>query len=179
MTVYQVVAKATKGPSTAYQQQVSSLTLADRSITPPQAFILDLEKYLRTIQTPLATYIIMGNLNEIVGHSLSGISRLTCSFDLVDAMSHFHPIDQEVATYARGTSCLDYIFCSVSLLPSVKQCGIEPFNEHNFSDHQSMFIDFDEASLFRSQAPLMASKNLRRIQSHNLAAKGAYLLINK
>jgi hypothetical protein len=39
-----------------------------------------------------------------------------------------------------------------------------------------MFIDFDEASLFGSQAPLMASNNLCRLQSHNLAAKGAYLL---
>jgi hypothetical protein len=58
----------------------------------------------------------------------------------------------------------------------VKQCGIEPFNEHIFSDHRSLFIDFDKASLFGSQAPLMASKNLRRLQSHNLAAKGAYLL---
>jgi hypothetical protein len=176
VTVYQVVAKTTKGPYTAYQQQVSSLTLADRTISPRQAFILDLDKYLKTIQTPLATYVIMGDLNEIVGHSLSGFSRLTRTFDLVDVMSHFHPIEQEVATYARGTSCLDYIFCSVSLLPSLKQCGIEPFNEHIFSDDQSLFINFDEASLFGSQAPLMASKNLRRLQSHNLAAKGAYLL---
>jgi hypothetical protein len=176
VTVYQVVNKVTTGPYTAYQQQASSLTLADRSITPRQAFILDLEKYLRTIQTQLATYVIMGDLNEIVGHSLSGFSRLTRSFDLVDVMPHFHPIEQEVATYARGTSRLDYIFCSVSLLPSVRQCGIEPFNEHIFSDHRSMFIDFDEASLFGSQAPIMASKNLCRLQSHNLAAKGAYLL---
>jgi hypothetical protein len=121
VTVYQVVAKATKGPYTAYQQQVSSLTLDDRNISPRQAFILDLDKYLKTFQTPLATYVIMGDLNEIVGHSLSGFSKLTRSFDLADAMSHFHPIEHEVATYAQGTSRLDYIFCSVSLLPSVKK----------------------------------------------------------
>jgi exonuclease III len=147
VSVYQVVDKAGNRPFTAHQQQVSSLLLADRTISPRIAFIQDLFGYFRSIQSPTSTFIVMGDLNEIVGHALSGFSKLTREFDLVDIMPHFHPIDKEVATYSRGRNRLDYIFCSQSLLTSVRSCGIEPFNEHIFSDHRSLFVDWDVKTL--------------------------------
>ena len=120
----------------------------------------------------------MGDLNEVVGldpHG-AGFSKLTSEFDLVDVMAHFHPIKNEVATYARGTKRLDYIVCTPNLLSAVTSCGIEPFKEHILSDHRGLFIDWDETLLFGSTINPMAPKACRRLQSTNLIAKGNYIL---
>jgi hypothetical protein len=54
VTVYQVVAQATPGPFTAYQQQLSTFQLADQITAPREAFIVNLLKYLKDFQTPTA-----------------------------------------------------------------------------------------------------------------------------
>jgi exonuclease III len=176
VTVYQVVNKPTMGPFTSYQQQVSSLHLADRIITPRKAFCSDLTAYLRTLKSPNYSIVLMGDMNEVVGLELGGLSQLIGEFGLVDVISHHHSINNEVATYSRGTKRLDYVFCTANLVPAVVSCGIAPFNEHICSDHRSIFVDWDEASIFGSAAPLLASKSTRRLQSRNLVAKGNYLL---
>ena len=153
ITVYQVVDKTTKGPFTVYQQQFASLALADRTIEPRKAFIMDLCNHMHTLQTATSEFVIMGDLNEVVGLISSGFIKVTNKFDLVDVMAHYHPIQNEVATYSRGSARLDYILCTSNLLSAVTHCGIEPFNEHIFSDHRSLFVDWDEARLFGSQAP--------------------------
>jgi hypothetical protein len=104
ISVYQVVANSGTGLFTAHQQQVSSLRLEDRTLLPSPGFIQDLFAFLKSLQNPLAKIVIMGDLNEIVGHSLSSISKLTSEFELVDVMAHFHPLDKEVVTYARGST---------------------------------------------------------------------------
>jgi hypothetical protein len=111
ITVYQLVDKAVTGPFTSYQQQLSSLILHDRTQTPRQALIADFRKYLTTLTTGNYALVVMGDLNEVVGLQLSGFGRIVNDFELVNVMSHYHPIEQEVTTYARGTTRLDYIFC--------------------------------------------------------------------
>ena len=176
ITIYQVVDSSTTGPFTAYQQQVSSLKLADRTITPRNAFIADFASYLRTLKSPDSAFIIMGDFNEVVGMNSAGFSKITAEFDLVDIMSHFHPIANEVPTYARGTKRLDYVFCTSNVLSSVTSCGIEPFNQNILSDHRGLFVDWDEASLFGTATSPMAPKSVRKLQSHRLQAKGNYIL---
>ena len=176
ITVYQVVDHDTAGPYTVYQQQLSLLKLADRLDKPRRAFIVDLSKYVDSLATPDTEIILMGDLNEVVGFDGSGFSKITSDHDLVDIMAHFHPIADEVATYARGTKRLDYIFCTPNLLPAILHSGVEPFNEHIPSDHRSLFVDWDEKALFGSKTAPMAAKNARRLQSANLQAKGNYIL---
>ena len=133
LTVYQVVDKASTGPYTVYQQQLASLQLINRSITPCVAFLADLTKHLHQLRKhPESEIILMGDINEVVGHDASGFAQITRTFDLVDIMAHFHSLDNEVPTYACGTSCLDYVFCSSTLLPAVQSCGVQPFNTHIF-----------------------------------------------
>lgn len=62
VTVYQVVDNANTGPFTAYQQQASSLRLAERTLNPRQAFIADLASYLRKLQSAEAEFIVMGRI---------------------------------------------------------------------------------------------------------------------
>jgi hypothetical protein len=176
VTVYQVVKTPTIGPFTAYQQQVASLRLSNRSQSLRQAFISDLSQYLRELHTPTSEFVMMGDLNEVVGLERSGFQKITNEFDLVDILAHYHSIESEVPTYARGNTRLDYVFCSQNILPSVKRCGFLPFNEHVFSDHRGFFVDWNESELFGSESPAMAAKTYRRLQSNNIQAKGGYLL---
>ena len=77
LTVYQVVAKATTGPYTAYQQQLTALRLANRDVPPRQAFITDLDKYLEVLtREPESQLVLMGNLNEALAITLRGLPRL-------------------------------------------------------------------------------------------------------
>jgi endonuclease/exonuclease/phosphatase family metal-dependent hydrolase len=95
----------------------------------------------------------MGDFNEVVGTSMSGFAKITSEFQLVDVIGHFHSVRNEVSTHARGPNRLDYVFCSQSLLPAVVACGAEPFNQHIFSDHRALFVDWDEVLLFSAQTP--------------------------
>ena len=175
VTVYQVIHKETSGPYTAYQQQLQSLRLADRDSTPRRALLVDMEKYLTTLKGPTAVFVIMGDFNEIVGKDPSGFAKITSKFDLVDIHRHFHSVKYEVPTYARGTDRIDFVFCSSEILSAVAACGVEPFNQHIFSDHRAFFVDWHESNLFGSVAPTVVSHPQRRLQSKCLASRTKYI----
>ena len=175
ITVYQVVNKETKGPFTAYQQQLTALKLANRDLQPRPAFILDLDKYLTSITTPNSQFVVMGDFNEVVGVNSSGFAKITSKFSLVDVHCHFHSIEQEVPTYARGKDRIDFIFCSQNLLPAVVACGVEPFNQHVFSDHRALFVDWDDKKLFGSLLPPMLAHPQRRLQSKSIPSRVQYI----
>jgi exonuclease III len=92
ITVYQVVAKDFSGPYTAFQQQLQCLRLADRDIPPRRAFLIDFEKYIKSLQTPSSQFVVMGDFNEVVGTSMSGFAKITSEFRLVDVLGHFHSV---------------------------------------------------------------------------------------
>ena len=91
-------------------------------------------------------------------------------------MAHHHPMKYEVATYSRGLKRIDFILCTSNLIPAVKFCGVEPFNKHIFSDHWSMFVDWNEDILVGSKAPTMLNKSFGRLQFTKLKAKGEYII---
>ena len=175
VTVYQVVANSSSGPYTAYQQQASSLRVAGRDPNPKKAFLDDIIDYLKTLRLDDYALVVMGDLNEVVGHR-PGFNKVTSEFDLVDVMTHRHPIQNEVPTYSRGTKRLDYIFCTQNIVEAVVSCGIEPFNKHIFSDHRGLYVDWDESALFGTAAPAMTNKQSRRLQSSDARAKENYIL---
>jgi exonuclease III len=175
ITVYQDVHKPTGGPYTAYQQQRASLLLDDRDLLPRQAFLMDFDKYLHSLDKTESQFVVMGDFNEVVGRNASGFAKITTSFQLVDVLSHFHSVQTEVPTYARGSERLDYVFCSVELLPAVAHCGAEPFNQHIFSDHRALFIDWHEDILFGSKCPLLVSHAQRRFLSKHRPSVTKYI----
>ena len=89
----------------------------------------------------------MGDFNEVVGMDASGFAKITTTFNLVDIQCHFHTLKDDVHTYASGSTRLDYIFCCSPLINAVRACGVELFNQHIFSDHQAIFVDWDELVL--------------------------------
>ena len=79
-------------------------------------------------------------------------------------MAHFHGLENEVSTYSRGRRRVDFIFISQQIIPFVRHCGYEPFNEHIFSDHRLMFVDLDK-SLFSTELISIKPPQLRGISS--------------
>jgi exonuclease III len=175
ITVYQVVHKPLGGPYTAYQQQRASLLLENRDLLPRQAFLMDFEKYLQSLFPKESQFVVMGDFNEVVGRNASGFAKITSAFQLVDVLGHFHSVQTEVPTYARGTERLDYVFCSADLLPAVASCGAEPFNQHIFSDHRALFLDWHEDILFGSKCPSIVPHTQRRLVAKHRPSATKYI----
>ena len=176
VTVYQVVDKDTTGPYTAYQQEKIALRLNHRMITPQKAFITDIDKYLGVLtKDTKSQMVLMGDLNEVVGKDLTGFPKITSKYLLVDIHGHFHNNQTEVPTYPQGNDRLDFVFWTLPLLSAVLQCGAEPFNQHIFSDHRALFVDWDESKLFGSSVSTMVSSKQRRLQSKSLPSRNNYI----
>jgi exonuclease III len=175
ITLYQVVNKTQNGPFTAFQQQRTSLLLEGRDIPPRKAFLQDFDAYLLSLKPTQSQYVVMGDFNEVVGKTLSGFAAITGRYQLVDILGHFHTLEREVPTYARGTKRLDYVFCSSSLLPTVAQCGAEPFNQHIFSDHRALFVDWHEEILFGSKQLPMVGNTQCCLQAKSRPAQAKYI----
>lgn len=152
------------------------LRAQNRELKPRKAFLIDFAKYLTELaRLPTAQFIVMGDLNEVVGVDPSGFAKITTTFQLVDVQRHFHTLKDEVPTYARVSSRLDYVFCSTPLLSAVRACGVEPFNQHIFSDHRAIFVDWDELSLFGSEGSPLAPKSQRLLQATCYPSKVKYI----
>jgi hypothetical protein len=102
-------------------------------------------------------FVISGDLNELLGDNHSGFGSITTEFSLVDVYRHRHGMD-EPATFNCGHSRVDYILCSVPLLPSVSACDILPFSILSQSDHRTVFVDFDKKTpIWKSPIPFDGS----------------------
>jgi endonuclease/exonuclease/phosphatase family metal-dependent hydrolase len=54
--------------------------------------------------------VIAGDINKGPGNNISGFTRISAKHDLLEIIQHFHGIEGELSTYARGHQRLDYIF---------------------------------------------------------------------
>ena len=166
------------GPYTSYQQQQTQLRLADRNISPRKAFLSDIDTFLKSLtKHPDSQIVLMGDLNEVVGRNPSGFAKITSKHALTDIHSHFHSAQTEVPTYSRGKDRLDFVFCSITLLTAVEACGAEPFNQHIFSDHRALFVDWNERLLFGSRKSPMLPSSQRRLQSKSIPSRTKYIQI--
>jgi hypothetical protein len=168
VTVYQVCNQSisTAGAKTAYTQQWHLLRQAgEKDPNPRMSFCKDLDTFLTPLQASGDEFIIMGDLNEHLGDSTSGMNAVVAKFGLVDSTAYHHGIENEVGTYSRSKNRLDYILCSNDIATTIWRCGVLPFNFVISSDHRGVFIDVDiDALLGGDPSPLMAAA-LRGIRS--------------
>lgn len=138
VTVYQVCNQAisTAGAKTAYTQQWHLLRQAgEKDPNPRKSFCKDLDDFLTPLQAAGDEFIVMGDLNEHLGDSTSGMNAVVAKFGLVDSTAYHHGIENEVATYSRSKNRLDYILCSNDIATTIWRCGVLPFNFVISSDH--------------------------------------------
>jgi len=95
----------------------------------------------------------------------------TCG--LCDPLREQHHQGDPPATYSRGSSRIDYILISTSLLEAVQRSGILPYHTVFISDHRGCYVDFDAAALFGSPTAALAPEIYRglRLQDPRIVQK--------
>jgi hypothetical protein len=140
---------------------------------PRKAFLQDFSQ-LRSWSSAGHEFIVSGDLNELLGENPDEFGSIATEFDLADVYRHRHGME-EPATFNCGHRRLDYILCSVPLLPTVTACGILPFNILLSSDHRTVFVDFDTNMLFGSLPSELASCNDPQFKSRNYESSEQFL----
>jgi hypothetical protein len=151
---------------TAAAQQESLLQKGSETNPNPQKhFRLDLHHFLQQRRQVGDEIILTGDFNEALGDETDGIPKLCSSLSLVDLMFSLHN-SRQIPTYARGKKRLDYALATPLAARTIVAGGYEPFNHRLASNHRAFFLDFNDAALFDSQSPCLAS-----IQRRDLHAK--------
>jgi hypothetical protein len=177
VTIYQVcnLSVASADSTTACLQQHTLLDEEGRisvnargvpSPHPRKALLQDFAAQLRSWRTEGHEFIISGDLNELPGDQPDEFGSITTEFELADVYRYRHGME-EPATFNCGHRRLDYILCSIPLLPTVSACGILPFNILSLSDHRTVFVDFDTKLLFGSLPSELASCNDPQFKSRD------------
>ena len=163
------------GPKTFYMQQWS--LLRERDVTNPQPrkqFYRDLDTVLTSLRNSGNSIVLAGDFNESLGDDAHGLDRIVIKHQLTDSVAHRHG-PYTTTTYSRGSKCLDYIFVSHDLLPSVQRCGILPFDEIFTSDHRAVFLDLDPRKSIGTELSPLWSPASRRLHSRNMELRNEYI----
>jgi len=106
------------GPATAFAQQWHLLRLAgNKTPDPRKQCISDLKLLIQEHQKNPGKILIVGDINEELGTDPSGFASICANYNLADIHAHFHPDDNDLVTYIRGSKRVDYAMASHTLLP--------------------------------------------------------------
>jgi hypothetical protein len=164
---YQVVdTRGPSGPTTAFTQQLLMLKrqLRDNQ-RPRKEYQRDLRSFLESKINDGHEIVLCGDLNEELGSSAGGMTQLVSDLGLIDIHTRELGLDNEVATYARGTKRLDYILMTEQIASHTSSCGAEPFNHRFYSDHRGIWVDLELLGLFDRNLPPLARPQFRDIRS--------------
>ena len=175
-SAYQVVAKIVKlgSISTASQQQSLLLQAQDPLNNPRSAFRRDLTIDLQTSLAEGYEILLLGDFNEAFGSDPNGLQKVASDCGLLDLMSLRHS-STPPATYARGSTRLDYALATNHDANALSMAGYEPFNSRFPSDHRSYFLDFDTQKLFGTETQSLGKHSDRILHSNNEAQSTQYL----
>jgi hypothetical protein len=83
------------------------------------------------------------------------LATLVRTCGLRDPLLLHHTETPAPPTYDRGHEKIDFLFVSASLIPSVIQTGIFPYNSLFVSDHRPCCIDLDGDTIFKEDTPVI------------------------
>ena len=167
ISAYQVCVNSRPGSNTAASHQISHIisetsTMANVSRTNPRkAFTQDLQVFIQQTKAQAELILLVGDFNEEVGESSSGMDTLASTCQLLDMFNVRLGSSTQPATYQRGKKRLDYILMSPELLPHVNAAGYDPFGYRIPSDHRGMYVDFNTNTLFHDELPALSSVDKR------------------
>jgi hypothetical protein len=156
------------GITTVHQQQV--LQMKREGITdqnPRRQFCKALDTFLAEKLKAKHQIILGGDFNEDIGTNMHGLTGVISKHNLTDVLQSQLNMDDEPATYARGSKRIDYVFATADVAALVRTCGAEPFNHRFFSDHRGIYVDLVLSGLFDRNLSPLASPQHRDIRSGN------------
>ena len=127
--------------------------------------------FIRERQMQGEWILLVGDMNEVIGVTDRGMSKLHHECDLVEACLEKHGVT-EFTTYQRGTWVIDYVLVDRSVIHCIQSIGYEPFNLRILSDHRGVFIDLKTSQCFGSNIlPLQPIQlgGMSTKQSHQIA----------
>jgi len=101
------------------------------------------------------------------------LARLMASCSLSDPLLMQHPDTPPPPTYSRGSTRIDYILLSRSLLPAVIRTGILPYDRIFISDHRACYTDLNAA--FQGETPTIQRPHSRNLRLQDPRTVGKYL----
>ena len=102
------------------------------------------------------------------------LKKLCSDFHLVDLMFHLTGQD-DFATYARGSKCIDYILCDAWVSDTSIQGCYEPFQYRLKGDDRAMVVDFDTNLLFGNPTTTLATLAQREFSSKDAGSNWKYI----
>jgi hypothetical protein len=164
LTAYQPCKILKKQGITTYHQQVVMLQQDGRQLTPREAFIIDLTKWLEEGKKKGKLFIVGGDFNKAlkIGSKLLEL----CTNNKVPLVDSLASKEREnKSSSLSGHTIIDYVFVSPELLPDIWKQGYNQFDQLLVTDHRGMFIDFDTEMLFGNGDLKLANKKMRYIRA--------------
>lgn len=160
ITVY-AAAESGDGPTTFASQQ--RVILRTRGLDPDQnlkeLLYADLRTELEIVLGKGYIPILLGDFNESIYTENNGLRKLMRSTNMIDPLAIQDTHRRDMATHARGSKRIDYIFVPRDILHAVTAYGITEMDEVIDSDHKGIFCDVDFEKIFDTPlAPLLNPK---------------------
>jgi len=163
------------GERTTYTQQKTILLEAGRNdIEPREAHLNDLSALIKELQKQQTEIILGIDANEALADD-GPLEEFKNQHSLVNA--HTNTTADNINSYIRGKTKIDYILLSVALSTCIDQSKTLDFHSIIESDHRTLTVTFNTAQLFnkwkRIEHPtrLLYSNNIKNRDQylHNLA----------
>jgi len=172
ISIYQVCQSPTnKVGGTAWHQQRRHLDLQSRSGEHPrEAFMKDLSDLIQKFQEKKHEIIVGGDWNESIQGARSRLLKLCTDRDLSDPWIHHQKDQHEFATHERGTTRIDSILVSHSLLQYIESTSYSPVGLISNSDHRIVLLQMSRSRLFGHRKRQMTPLQERSLKSNDRTA---------
>jgi hypothetical protein len=169
ITAYRVDGtRTTKGPFTAYSQQLYLLEEKDSANTDPISnFYTDLKELIQKMQREQHEIVIMMDANACMADLKNKFAQWVLELKLVDPMTARHGTERQPATFQGGKHRIDYFLTTPVIYKYVKKAGILPFASYYESDHRALFLDIDMAAYLQGEPSLELATETRHINGKN------------
>jgi hypothetical protein len=165
----------TKGPFTAYSQQLYLLEEKDAVNTDPITnFYNDLRVVVNNLKQKNHEIVIMIDANACLEDNNNMFTKWVSELQLIDPLTARHGTERQPATFQGGKKRIDYFLMTKGLFKHVTQAGILPFQSFFTSDHRALFIDIDLAAFLNGEPTFELATESRHINGKNLSAMKKY-----
>jgi hypothetical protein len=105
----------------------------------------------------------------VIGDNNRGLTKLCSECQLIDVIYDQHRYGtRDFNSYARGTTCIDYVLMDERLVGSIQACRYLPFNHLLISDHRGLYVDVNTTWFFGSDTIPHQQMAVRDYNSKNI-----------
>ena len=112
--------------------------------------------------------------NDSINNATGGKAKLYRDCKLFDSFDRRHRNNNNAKLYLGGSHKIDFIFCTVNILATVKKCGMIGFNEITTSDHCGLFMDVSRDVLLNDKITSIPFPLEKKVKSNSPTSVNKY-----